>query len=162
MFISSLTLTAVVLACVSFFVVRASTTTPTNGTASPHPHPHPSSAKKHPPSAASGLKIKNFIATDALYDGEQEKRIHYNGVTAKETSVSAGPMDGNMRIVLKVLPFLDGLVCCLLLLVVCSNAVLQDIKVCNAARLAPMQLVVHACLNSFALPVLYAETLNTI
>nr|CAD7603939.1 unnamed protein product [Timema genevievae] len=96
MFISSLTLTAVVLACVSFFVVRASTTTPTNGTASSL-HPHPSSAKKHPPSAASGLKIKNFIATDALYDGEQEKRIHYNGVTAKETSVSAGPMDGNMR-----------------------------------------------------------------
>nr|CAD7596235.1 unnamed protein product [Timema genevievae] len=46
-----------------------------------------------------------------------------------------------------LLPFLDGLVCCLLLIVVCSAAVLQDVEVCSAAHLAPMQPVVHVALN---------------
>nr|CAD7572902.1 unnamed protein product [Timema californicum] len=56
----------------------------------------------------------------------------------------------------KVFPSLDGLLC-LLLTVVCSTAGLQDVEVCSVTRLAPMQPVVHACLNSFALPALYAE-----
>nr|CAD7578915.1 unnamed protein product [Timema californicum] len=61
-----------------------------------------------------------------------------------------------------VFPSLDGLVGCLLLIVVCSTAVIQDVEVCSVTRLAPMLPVVHACLNSFALPVLYTETLDTI
>nr|CAD7205159.1 unnamed protein product [Timema douglasi] len=35
--------------------------------------------------------------------------------------------------------FLDGQVCCLLLIVVCSAAVLQDVEVCGATRLTRMQ-----------------------
>lgn len=31
---------------------------------------------------------KNFILIDYLKDGEMERRINYNGVTAKETSIS--------------------------------------------------------------------------
>nr|CAD7592604.1 unnamed protein product [Timema genevievae] len=38
-----------------------------------------------------------------------------------------------------------------------SAAMLQDVKVCSATRLTPIQPVVHACLNSFALPALCAE-----
>lgn len=34
-------------------------------------------------------EILNFVMTDVLMDGEVENRIHYNGITAKETSVSA-------------------------------------------------------------------------
>ncbi|XP_041988906.1 uncharacterized protein LOC121740301 isoform X3 [Aricia agestis] len=37
-------------------------------------------------------EIVNFVMTDVLTDGEVENRIHYNGITAKETSVGA---DGN-------------------------------------------------------------------
>ncbi|XP_038221475.1 uncharacterized protein LOC119839306 isoform X2 [Zerene cesonia] len=36
--------------------------------------------------------ILNFVMTDVLVDGEVENRIHYNGVTAKETYVGS---DGN-------------------------------------------------------------------
>ncbi|XP_068625969.1 uncharacterized protein [Battus philenor] len=32
-------------------------------------------------------EIVNFVMMDVLVDGEMEKRIHYNGITAKETSV---------------------------------------------------------------------------
>ena len=32
--------------------------------------------------------IRNFIATDTLYDGEWERRLHVNGITAKETAVN--------------------------------------------------------------------------
>ncbi|XP_053623230.1 uncharacterized protein LOC128682516 isoform X2 [Plodia interpunctella] len=34
-------------------------------------------------------EIVNFVMTDSLVDGEVEIRVHYNGVTAKETSVGA-------------------------------------------------------------------------
>ncbi|XP_037966654.2 uncharacterized protein LOC105391939 isoform X1 [Plutella xylostella] len=34
-------------------------------------------------------EIVNFVMTDSLVDGEMENRIHYNGVTAKETFVGA-------------------------------------------------------------------------
>ncbi|XP_045505743.1 uncharacterized protein LOC123702130 isoform X2 [Colias croceus] len=37
-------------------------------------------------------EILNFVMTDVLVDGEVENRIHYNGVTAKETFVGS---DGN-------------------------------------------------------------------
>nr|CAD7197417.1 unnamed protein product [Timema douglasi] len=40
---------------------------------------------------------------------------------------------------------------------VCSAAVFQGVEVCSAARLTPMQLVVHTCLNSFAPPRLWAQ-----
>ncbi|CAG2058953.1 unnamed protein product, partial [Timema podura] len=62
----------------------------------------------------------------------------------------------------KVFPFLDGMLCCLLLTMACSAAVLQDVEVCSAACLTLMQPVVHACLYNFALSALYAKTLNTI
>jgi hypothetical protein len=45
------------------------------------------------------MKIHNFISTDALYDGEQERRIHYNGVTAKETAVTTEAATNNTRFV---------------------------------------------------------------
>lgn len=32
-------------------------------------------------------EVVNFVMTDMLVDGEVENRIHYNGITAKETSV---------------------------------------------------------------------------
>ncbi|GBP38230.1 hypothetical protein EVAR_18109_1 [Eumeta japonica] len=32
-------------------------------------------------------EIVNFVMTDTLFDGEEEIRVHYGGVTAKETSV---------------------------------------------------------------------------
>lgn len=34
-------------------------------------------------------EIVNFVMTDFLIDGEVENRVHYNGVTAKETLVGA-------------------------------------------------------------------------
>ncbi|CAG4959131.1 unnamed protein product [Colias eurytheme] len=34
-------------------------------------------------------EILNFVMTDVLVDGEVENRIHYNGVTAKETFVGS-------------------------------------------------------------------------
>jgi len=46
------------------------------------------------------LKIHNFISTDALYDGEQERRIHYNGITAKETAVSTVAAANSTRFVI--------------------------------------------------------------
>ncbi|CAB3222484.1 unnamed protein product [Arctia plantaginis] len=33
--------------------------------------------------------VVNFVMTDVLVDGEVENRIHFNGVSAKETSVAA-------------------------------------------------------------------------
>lgn len=43
-------------------------------------------------SGLSGLNpVRNFIATDALVDGERERRIHAHGITAKETTI--GPAD---------------------------------------------------------------------
>ncbi|CAG2054110.1 unnamed protein product [Timema podura] len=49
---------------------------------------------------------------------------------------------------------LDGLVCCLLFIVIHSAAVLQDVDVCSATRVALTQPVVHACLKGFAFPAL--------
>jgi hypothetical protein len=46
------------------------------------------------------IKIHNFISTDALYDGEQERRVHYNGVTAKETAVTTGAAANSTRFVI--------------------------------------------------------------
>lgn len=37
--------------------------------------------------SASFAKIQNFISYDTLSDGETEKLIHFEGTTAKETSV---------------------------------------------------------------------------
>lgn len=71
--ISSLSLSAVVLACLTFFLSRSQ--------AQPR--------EKHDTVVVDNQpKIRNFIATDNLYDGEGERRIHYNGITAKETSVT--------------------------------------------------------------------------
>ena len=109
MFISSLTLTAVVVACVSFCVVRISaTTTSSTPTASVgtqetprsgkhHHHHHGHHQRDNGAGAGGGLKIHNFISTDALYDGEQEKRVHYNGITAKDTAVTTGTSDNATR-----------------------------------------------------------------
>nr|CAD7399595.1 unnamed protein product [Timema poppensis] len=47
-------------------------------------------------------------------------------------------------------------------IVVYSAVRLQDVEVCSATCLTPIQPVLHACLQNFALPVLYAETLGTI
>nr|CAD7438497.1 unnamed protein product [Timema bartmani] len=58
-----------------------------------------------------------------------------------------------------VFEFLDGLMCCLLLIAVYSAAMLRDFEMCSAVHLAPMQPVVYAGLNNYALPALYAETL---
>lgn len=33
--------------------------------------------------------VRNFIATDALVDGERERRIHVRGITAKETTIGS-------------------------------------------------------------------------
>lgn len=33
-------------------------------------------------------RYKNFLLTDFLADGEMERRINYNGIAAKETSIS--------------------------------------------------------------------------
>nr|CAD7586815.1 unnamed protein product [Timema genevievae] len=38
------------------------------------------------------------------------------------------------------------------------TVVLQDVEVCSAVHLIPMQSVAHACLNNYAIPALYAET----
>ncbi|KAJ9598185.1 hypothetical protein L9F63_011134 [Diploptera punctata] len=110
MFISSLTLTAVVVACVSFCVVRisATTTSSTPPTASAgtqetpksgkhHHHHHGHQQRDNEGDGGGGLKIHNFISTDALYDGEREKRIHYDGITAKETAVTTGTSDNTTR-----------------------------------------------------------------
>ena len=35
----------------------------------------------------SGQALPNFVAQDDLNDGQHEIRIHYNGVSAKQTSV---------------------------------------------------------------------------
>jgi len=123
MFISSLTLTAVFLACVCFCFARVSvtsttTSTPSSGVgtqASPrggkhhnhhhhHHHHHQDTERSEDGRSGGGggensVKIHNFISTDALYDGEQERRIHYNGVTAKETAVMTVSIDNNTRFV---------------------------------------------------------------
>jgi hypothetical protein len=120
MFISSLTLTAVFWACVCFCIVRVSATTTTTSTptagvgtqASPrggkhhHHHQHHQGREdsKDRESGSGGrsnsVKIHNFISTDALYDGEQERRIHYNGITAKETAVSTVGTGNSTRFVI--------------------------------------------------------------
>ena len=122
MFISSLTLTAVFWACVCFCIVRVSATTTTTSTpssgagtqASPRggKHHHHQQQQHHQEredskdrgSSSGGrshsLKIHNFISTDALYDGEQERRIHYKGITAKETAVSTAGTANSTRLVI--------------------------------------------------------------
>ncbi|XP_028160605.1 uncharacterized protein LOC114353010 isoform X3 [Ostrinia furnacalis] len=42
-------------------------------------------------------KIVNFVMTDFLVDGEVENRIHFNGITAKETSVGADGLGLKLR-----------------------------------------------------------------
>ena len=124
MFISSLTLTAVFWACVCFCIVRVSATTttttvtPSSGAGtqtSPrggkhhhhhhhHQHHQEREDSKDRESGSAGrshsLKIHNFISTDALYDGEEERRIHYNGITAKETAVSTVGTANSTRFVI--------------------------------------------------------------
>jgi hypothetical protein len=118
MFISSLTITAVVLACVSFRVARvsATNTSTTSGVGTPmsqrggrrhyhHQDQHTERSKDGVIGSSGGsgghsIKIHNFISTDALYDGEQERRIHYNGVTAKETAVTTESAANSTRFVL--------------------------------------------------------------
>lgn len=39
-------------------------------------------------------RIPNFIARDSLADNEEEIRVHYHGLTAKETKVVGGPDAG--------------------------------------------------------------------
>ncbi|KAJ2939933.1 hypothetical protein O0L34_g6640 [Tuta absoluta] len=34
-------------------------------------------------------EVVNFVMTDVLMDGEVENRVHYNGITAKETYVGS-------------------------------------------------------------------------
>lgn len=34
-------------------------------------------------------KVHNFLSMDTLTDGEVERLVHFNGITAKETSVIA-------------------------------------------------------------------------
>ena len=40
-----------------------------------------------------GKLIKNYLIYDDLLDGEHEVRIHYNGISAKQTNV--GPHEGS-------------------------------------------------------------------
>ncbi|XP_063836899.1 uncharacterized protein LOC135086062 isoform X1 [Ostrinia nubilalis] len=42
-------------------------------------------------------EIVNFVMTDFLVDGEVENRIHFNGITAKETSVGADGLGLKLR-----------------------------------------------------------------
>ncbi|XP_069703766.1 uncharacterized protein [Periplaneta americana] len=136
MFVSSLTLTAVVLACVSFCAVRVSATSTTASTPSAgagtqstrgakHHHHQQSEDSEGKDSDGEGgggggdgggggggrhsIKIHNFISTDALYDGEQERRIHYNGITAKETAVTTASADNSTRESVKLRQLTDGI-----------------------------------------------------
>lgn len=109
MFISSLTLTAVILAC--FCVARVSeasttTSTPSSGAGTQassrrgnHHHHHQETEDSGGGFHSGPMKIHNFISTDALYDGEQERRVHYNGVTAKETAVTTLGEGNSTRLV---------------------------------------------------------------
>ncbi|XP_068085639.1 uncharacterized protein GIIIspla2 isoform X3 [Anabrus simplex] len=54
------------------------------------------------------LTIRNFVAIDTLYDGEQERRIHYNGITAKETAVITRTSDTGERQGVKLRQVTDG------------------------------------------------------
>lgn len=106
MFISSFTLTAVFLACVCFCVILVSATTATTSTpasdavtkaSSRGGKHHHQGTEDNGSGVRSRKKIHNFISTDALYDGEQERRIHYNGVTAKETAVNIAETANSTR-----------------------------------------------------------------
>ena len=47
--------------------------------------------RKHPWDKTNGNgRIRNFISRDTLKDSETEIRVHYNGLTAKETTVKTG------------------------------------------------------------------------
>ncbi|XP_033609397.1 uncharacterized protein LOC111869639 isoform X2 [Cryptotermes secundus] len=128
MFISSLTITAVFLACVCFCIARVSATSTTtsttpSGAETPmlqrggnhhyhyHDHQQTEESKDGVSGSAGGghsIKIHNFISTDALYDGEQERRVHYNGVTAKETAVTTVAAANNTRESVKLRQVTDG------------------------------------------------------
>lgn len=117
MFISSLTLTAVFLVCVFFCLARVSATSTTTSTPSPgagtqassrggkhHQHHHHQGTEDSGGGVRSArTKIHNFLSTDALYDGEQERRVHYNGVTAKETAVTTLASGNGTRLVTQFL-----------------------------------------------------------
>lgn len=45
---------------------------------------------KHPWDNGRNGMVQNFIARDTLQDSETETRVHYNGITAKETMVKTG------------------------------------------------------------------------
>ncbi|KAK6626218.1 hypothetical protein RUM43_006525 [Polyplax serrata] len=49
-----------------------------------HHHQHPWDRE------FKGQKVQNFVAWDTLDDSEKEVRVHYNGITAKETAISTG------------------------------------------------------------------------
>ncbi|XP_021942221.1 uncharacterized protein LOC110841215 isoform X2 [Zootermopsis nevadensis] len=118
MFISSLTLTAVILAC--FCVARVSeasttTSTPSSGAGTQassrrgnHHHHHQETEDSGGGFHSGPMKIHNFISTDALYDGEQERRVHYNGVTAKETAVTTLGEGNSTRESVKLRQVTDG------------------------------------------------------
>ncbi|XP_049792165.1 uncharacterized protein LOC126199346 isoform X1 [Schistocerca nitens] len=57
---------------------------------------------------ANATLVRNFVATDALVDGEQERRIHYNGLTAKETSVVGAPDEDGTRAGVTLRQVTDG------------------------------------------------------
>ncbi|CAG5037073.1 unnamed protein product [Parnassius apollo] len=63
-------------------------------------------------------EIINFVMTDVLVDGEVENRVHYNGITAKETSVG---IDGGG---IKLRQLTDGRH--LIQVIYTSNGVIQD------------------------------------
>lgn len=45
--------------------------------------------------ASASQRMPNFIAQDDLNDGQHEIRIHYNGITARQSSV--GPDQDSVR-----------------------------------------------------------------
>ncbi|XP_071446172.1 uncharacterized protein GIIIspla2 isoform X3 [Hetaerina americana] len=44
-----------------------------------------------------GKGVRDFVVTDVLPDGEVEKRVHYRGVAAKETSARSPSSEGGKR-----------------------------------------------------------------
>ncbi|XP_052745694.1 uncharacterized protein LOC112045804 isoform X3 [Bicyclus anynana] len=72
-------------------------------------------------------EMVNFVMTDSLVDGEIENRVHYNGVSAKETSVAP---DGG----LKLRQLTDGRH--LVQVIYTPNGVLQDCEYITSTKSA--------------------------
>ncbi|KAM3956848.1 uncharacterized protein ACR2FA_009155, partial [Aphomia sociella] len=73
-------------------------------------------------------EIVNFVMTDYLIDGEVENRVHFDGITAKETAVGA---DGHG---LKLRQLTDGRH--LLQVIYAPNGAIQDCEVITQGRSA--------------------------